>query len=96
VSHATKTGSTEPLKITDFTTQRQWRHSMLYNEFYQPLACEYQIAFASPSADGQVALAFNSSRRDYSEDDRQLLALLRPHLMQAHANAQILSRVTSA
>ncbi|HMJ06322.1 MAG TPA: LuxR C-terminal-related transcriptional regulator [Chthoniobacterales bacterium] len=95
VSHITRTGAPQPFKITDFGTQRQWRQTRLYNEFYKPLECEYQMAFASPLPDGQVALAFNCTRRDYTEDDRQLLELLRPHLMQAHANAQMFTRVTT-
>lgn len=96
LSHIARTGSSEPLRITDFTTQRQWRQTRLYREFYEPLDCEYQIAFASPVADGQVALAFNSRARDYSDEDRQVLELLRPHLLQAHANAQMFTRLTSA
>ena len=96
VSYVARTGSPQPFKITDFTSQRQWRQTRLYNEFYRPLRCEYQMAFASPLADGQVALAFNCSARDYSDKDRQLLELLRPHLMQARANAQMFTRVTTA
>ena len=94
VSYVARTGSPEPFKITDFTAQRQWRKTRLYNDFYHPLRCEYQMAFASPAADGQVALAFNSASRDYSEEDRQMLELLRPHLMQARVNAQMFTRVT--
>jgi len=96
VAHTTRTGSPQPFKITDFTSQRQWRQTRLYREFFQPLDCEYQMAFASPLPEGQVALAFNRRTRDYSEDDRQVLELLRPHLMQARANAQIVTRVTGA
>jgi DNA-binding CsgD family transcriptional regulator len=96
VAHTARTGSPQPFKITDFTSQRQWRQTRLYREFFQPLECEYQIAFASPLPEGQVALAFNRRARDYSEDDRQVLELLRPHLMQARANAQTFTRVTGA
>lgn len=96
LSHIADTGTSEPLRITDFKTQRQWRQTMLYQEFFHPLECEYQIAFASPASDGQVALAFNCRGRDYTEEDRQVLELLRPHLMQARANAQLFTRMTSA
>ena len=94
VSYVARTAAPEPFKITDFTSQRQWRQTRLYSEIYQPARCEYQMAFAAPFADGQLALAFNCSGRDYSDDDRQMLELLRPHLMQAHANAQLFTRVT--
>ena len=92
----TRTGSTEPLKITDFTSQQKWRRTTLYNEFFHPLRCEYQMGFAFPLPKGQIALGFNCAARDYSEDDRQLFTLLRPHLMQAYMNALTLTRITNA
>ena len=96
VEYVTRTGSMEPLKITDFTSQQKWRRTTLYNEFFHPLRCEYQMGFAFPVPKGQIALGFNCAARDYSEDDRQLLTLLRPHLMQAYVNALTLTRITSA
>ena len=96
VEYVTRTGSAEPLKITDFTSQQKWRRTTLYNEFFHPLRCEHQIGFAFPLPKGQIALGWNCAGRDYSEDDRQLLTLLRPHLMQAYANALTLARITSA
>src|SRR5213080_3374657 len=96
VEYVTRTGSTEPLKITDFTSQQKWRRTTLYNEFFHPLRCEYQMGFAFPVPKGQIALGFNCAVRDYSEDDRQLFILLRPHLMQAYVNALTLTRITSA
>jgi DNA-binding CsgD family transcriptional regulator len=96
VEYVTRTGSMEPLKITDFTSQHKWRRTTLYNEFFHPLRCEYQIGFAFPVPKGQIALGFNCAARDYSEDDRQLFTLLRPHLMQAYVNALTLTRITTA
>lgn len=96
VEYVTRTGAMEPLKITDFTNQQKWRRTTLYNEFFHPLRCEYQMGFAFPVPKGQVALGFNCAARDYSEDDRQLFTLLRPHLMQAYLNALTLTRITTA
>jgi DNA-binding CsgD family transcriptional regulator len=96
VSYIGRTADPRPFKITDFTSQRQWRQTRLYHDFYQPLKCEYQMAFASPTSSGQMALAFNATGRDFSDEDRQVLELLRPHLMQAHANAQLFTRITAA
>jgi hypothetical protein len=33
VEYVTRTGSMEPLKITDFTSQQRWRRTTLYNSF---------------------------------------------------------------
>jgi DNA-binding CsgD family transcriptional regulator len=96
VEYVTRTGSMEPLKITDFTSQQKWRGTTLYNEFFHPLRCEYQMGFAFPVPKGQIALGWNCAGRDYSEEDRQLLNLLRPHLTQAYVNALTLTRLTSA
>ncbi len=96
VEYVTRTGSMDPLKITDFTSQQKWRRTTLYNEFFHPLRCEYQMGFAFPLPKGQIALGFNCAARDYSEDDRQLFTLLRPHLMQAYVNALTLTRITTA
>jgi DNA-binding CsgD family transcriptional regulator len=96
VEYVTRTGSMDPLKITDFTSQQKWRRTTLYNEFFHPLRCEYQMGFAFRIPKGQIALGFNCAARDYSEDDRQLFTLLRPHLMQAYVNALTLTRITTA
>jgi DNA-binding CsgD family transcriptional regulator len=96
VEYVTRTGSMEPLKITDFTSQQKWRRTTLYNEFFHPLRCEYQMGFAFAVPKGQIALGFNCAARDYSDDDRQLFTLLRPHLMQAYVNSLMLTRITSA
>ena len=96
VEYVTRTGSMEPLKITDFTSQQKWRRTTLYNEFFHPLRCEYQMGFAFSVPKGQIALGFNCAARDYSEDDRQLFNFLRPHLMQAYMNALTLTRITAA
>ena len=96
VEYVTRTGSMEPLKITDFTSQQKWRRTTLYNEFFHPLRCEYQMGFAFAVPKGQIALGFNCAARDYTEDDRQLFTLLRPHLMQAYVNALTLTRITTA
>jgi DNA-binding CsgD family transcriptional regulator len=40
-----------------------------------------------------LGIALNRGRGDFSERDRQLLDLLRPHLVQAHHNAEALTRL---
>src|SRR5438132_13436817 len=40
-----------------------------------------------------IVLAFNRGRRNFSERDRQVLDLVRPHLAQAHRNAELRSQL---
>src|SRR5437773_8198765 len=63
---------------------------------FSPAAMRVPDGLCIPVPKGQIALGFNCAARDYSEDDRQLLTLLRPHLMQAYANALTLTRISSA
>jgi DNA-binding CsgD family transcriptional regulator len=38
----------------------------------------------------------NRSKRDFSDEERQMLSLVRPHLIQAHANVQAFARLSQA
>lgn len=70
-------------KISDFLTRRQFHSLELYDELYRVLGAEDQIAFGLPGP-RVIGIAMNRGRRDFSERDRTLLDLLRPHLAQAH------------
>ena len=68
----------------------------MYCDFFRPLGLEHQLILALPEAPGRTAkpgrtvrLVFNRGPgRDFSERDRALLALLRPHLHQAYLDAE--------
>jgi DNA-binding CsgD family transcriptional regulator len=75
-----------PLKISDFITRRELHQLGLYQEVYKPLHTEFQIVMSmKPSADDLVALVLSNSRRDYTERDRVVLALLQPLILRAYA-----------
>ncbi|WP_310422987.1 helix-turn-helix transcriptional regulator [Chamaesiphon sp. VAR_48_metabat_135_sub] len=88
-------------KISDFVTQSQL-HSLagIYQQFLRPMGSEDQmtvfIANPQPSSwnkFGKVDLilfgfAFSRTQRNFTERDRSILNLLRPHLAQAYCNAQ--------
>jgi DNA-binding CsgD family transcriptional regulator len=88
-------------KISDFVSQKEL-HSLdgLYQEFLRPLETEDQMMLFLPSTNSGnweqlarantqlVGFAFNRSQRSFTERDRLLLNLLRPHLFQSYCNAQ--------
>ncbi len=81
-------------KISDFLTQRQFHRLGLYNELYRQMSAEHQMAITlSPAQPSFIALTLNRSRRDFSERDRPLLNLLRPHLIQAYYNAEAVTQM---
>ncbi|MBU6410624.1 MAG: helix-turn-helix transcriptional regulator [Verrucomicrobia bacterium] len=84
---------TQPLKISDFATQQQFRRTRIYNEFYRHLDVQHQMVWFLPGHESpHICLMLNRQRRDFSERDRQMLSLLSPHLRQAHSNAMALAK----
>lgn len=76
-------------KISDFLTRHKFRRLGLYNEYYRRVGVERQIAFALPTLPAlTLGIALNRERRDFSERERLLLNLLRPHLIQVYRNSE--------
>lgn len=85
-----RTGDGRPYRISDMIDQQTFHATALYQEFYRPLGIETQVAFCLPSRPELiVGLALTREREDYSDREVRLLALARPHLMQAYRNAQL-------
>lgn len=76
------------VKDSDFYSVRQWNSTGLYTDYYRPYGTEHELATAVSSWPGQAArprrtvrlVFFRGPGPDFSERDRALLALLRPHL----------------
>lgn len=91
VQHILKTNGTESsaLRTSDFVSQRRWRGSGLYADFYGPLAdVRYQLTIGQRVGDWLVFFAISRRNRDFSEDECALLTALRPHFIQAYRNAE--------
>lgn len=85
---------TTAVKTSDFVSQRRWRSSGLYAEFYKPLAdVRYQLSIGQRFGEWLVFFAVSRRHRDFSEDERALLTKLRPHFIQAYRNAQARSEL---
>jgi DNA-binding CsgD family transcriptional regulator len=82
-------------KISDFYSVRQWHGTGMYTDYYRPLGLEHDLSLSLP-APGHTAGPGRTVRlfllrgpgSDFSERDRALLALLRPHLHQAYLDAE--------
>lgn len=87
-AHFQKTSSLSVFKMSDFYTTQQYRKTGIFNEFYRYFDVTHQLSvFISNASQRQICMALNRSRRDFSERDRQVVELLRPHFTQAIANA---------
>ena len=94
VSHYQRTHDGQAVRISDFLTREQFHRLELYNEFFRKLGVEHQMAVTLPApAPLVIGLAVNRGGRDFSERERLLLDLLRPHLIQAYQNAKSTTRL---
>ena len=82
------------IKYSDFYSPRQWRNSGIYRDYYRVAGVEHALVLFFPvpgwsPRDGTLRLAFfRASGPDFSERERGLLALLRPHLHEAYLDAE--------
>ena len=85
------------LKIADFYSARQWRSTGMYCDLYRPLGIAHELQLCLPDPAGRAAgpgrtirmfLFRQPGEPDFSERDRALLTLLRPHLHQAFLDAE--------
>ena len=84
------------VKITDFYSARQWHPTGMYCDIYRPQGFEHDLMLTLPAAPSQVSgpgrtlrlFFFRGPGADFSERDRALLVLLRPHLHQAYLDAE--------
>jgi DNA-binding CsgD family transcriptional regulator len=92
VLHNRKTDQ-RALKMSDLLSQRQFRRLELYDVVYRPARVEYLMTggFEVSPAGDIVTIALGRETKDFNEDERDLLNLLRPHLRQAYANAEAMS-----
>lgn len=72
-------GDLRPYLLSDFLTAREFHRLDLYHDLYRLLDAEDQIAFGLPGP-VIVAIALSRCRRSFTERDRQVLEVLRPHL----------------
>lgn len=75
------------VKTTDYASTSQFLATEIHNEYYRYLDVETQICFSIQVSQGKVAL-FGLSRKgsEYSERDRLMLTLLKPHMSGALRN----------
>jgi len=84
------------VKITDFYSTRQWHSSAMYTDHDRPMGVEHCLMLCLPEVLPTTAGAGRHVRLyltrgpgpDFSERDRAVLMLLRPHLQQAYLDAQ--------
>src|SRR3712207_6476150 len=84
--HATH--DSHAVTLSDFVSVQELHRLDLYDEFFAPLEIERQIVIGVPARPPViVGIPLNRSGRDFTDRERLLLDLLRPHLAQAFRRA---------
>lgn len=84
------------IKIADFYSARQWHSTGMYCDLYRPQRAEHELMLTLPAGPGKShgpgrtlrLFLFRGPGADFSEADRALLMLLRPHLHHAYLDAE--------
>lgn len=96
-SYADRTGDLRSVtKISDFYSARQWHSTGMYRDLVHPDGIEHELILVLPAGPDWMAgpgrtvrlIFFRGPGPDFSERDRALLTLLRPHLHQACLDAE--------
>lgn len=84
----------DPLKIlSEMTSAQTWRDNPVYRDVLAADRVEDHLNIEfGPSRSAFTTISVIRSRRGFGERDRQLLLLLRPHLVQAFENARMVER----
>jgi DNA-binding CsgD family transcriptional regulator len=91
-SQPARTGDLRPvIRTSDFYSTGQWHETGMYAEYIQPQGIEHHLMLALPELPEPAAgperylrlVLHRGPGSDFSERDRALLVLLRPHLYQA-------------
>jgi DNA-binding CsgD family transcriptional regulator len=84
------------VKPSDFYSARQWHSTGMYCDYHRPFGIEHELQLCLPEPAGlsggpgrNVRLyLYRGPGPDFSERDRAVLTLLRPHLYQAYLDAE--------
>ena len=90
-----RTGDLSTVRMSDVVSRRQYHESPVFQEYFHPGGVDHMVDLGLP-ASGQRQRSFlflrETGAHDFSERDRAMLEMLRPHLMGLEARAALRRR----
>jgi DNA-binding CsgD family transcriptional regulator len=82
-------GDFRTLKVSDFLNRREFHRMKLYTDWFRPFGVEYELELAIPSPlwHTRTFIFDREAGRDFTERDRLILDLLKPHLVRLWQDA---------
>jgi DNA-binding CsgD family transcriptional regulator len=80
-------------RLSDVIDHAAFRERELYQEVFVPLGVEHQLAVTLPAPPRLLIGLALADERNFTDGERRILDLARPHLIQAHANAALRERL---
>jgi DNA-binding CsgD family transcriptional regulator len=91
LAHHARTRDGSPRRISDFLSRDAYHETRLYQDFYRHVGVEFLLGLTLPSRP-PVVIGLGLTRdgdADFTDSDVTLLALARPHLIQAYRKAEL-------
>ena len=91
-------GDFRALKLSDFVNRHELHASRVYSEWFRPAGVEHEMSMGldAPLSHTKVFLFDRFSGGDFTERDRAVLDLLRPHLARRYAESHARRRASKA
>lgn len=94
ITHYLATGDLEPYVLSDHFKDSGFRGTALYNELYARMKFEDQMGVMLAPPAGRVSgFSVARDRCGFSERDREVVRMVRPHIANAQRNIDALARV---
>jgi DNA-binding CsgD family transcriptional regulator len=88
--HREQSDQPGPHALSDFLSEEELHGLDLYRAVYARMGAEDQLSFVLPSPpEITVGIALNRATRGFSAAERELVTLIRPHLVQAFRDAHL-------
>jgi DNA-binding CsgD family transcriptional regulator len=86
----------QPLALSDIASRRSIEGLALYHDYYRILGIEDDLSVNFGNLGHRFCLAILRRRRGFSEQDRAILAVLRPHMENVYRYTRMLSALGAA
>ena len=86
-----RTGDMSALRRSDLLSRREWHRHEVFHEVYKNWGCEDSMPVGLPAPPGLMACLCSERDVDFTETERDVLDLVRPHIAQMYRCAEMVS-----